>query len=133
VFHAGRAPICAGYACDPNVLCGPDRVAPVLERHPNLRFVVPHLGADHYEGFEALLDRFEHLYLDTTMAIASYLDPPDLGILVRRSNRLMYGTDFPNLPFAWDRELKVILAAGLPEDAERAILSGNADDLFGVA
>lgn len=133
VFHAGRAPMCAGYRCDPNVLCGPDRVAPVLERYPNLRFVVPHLGADSYSGFEALLDRFEHLYLDTTMAIASYLDPnPDLGILSRRSERLMYGTDFPNLPFAWDRELKVLLEADLSEDARRAILSENAAGLFGV-
>lgn len=134
VFHAGRAPMCAGYRCDPDLICGPDRVQNVLQRHPELRFVVPHLGADHYEGFEALLDRFEHLYLDTTMAIGSYLKPePDLGILARRSERLLYGTDFPNLPFAWDRELRVILDADLEPAAQEAILSGTAAKLFGIA
>lgn len=134
VFHAGRAPACAGYRCDPDVLCGPERVGPVLERHPELRFVVPHLGADHYEGFEALLDRHEHLYLDTTMAIGGYLEPsPDLGILSRRSERLLYGTDFPNLPFAWDRELRVILEAGLDPSTQDRILRGTAEELFGVA
>lgn len=131
VFHAGRAPHCAGYRCDPDVLCGPARVAAALERHPELRFVVPHLGADDYAGFEALLDRFEHLYLDTTMAIAGYLEPgPDLEVLARRSERLLYGTDFPNLPYAWDRELKVLAAAPLSERARAAILADNAQRLF---
>ena len=127
----GVAPHCAGYRCDPDVLCGPARVAAALERHPELRFVVPHLGADDYAGFEALLDRFEHLYLDTTMAIAGYLEPgPDLEVLARRSERLLYGTDFPNLPYAWDRELKVLAAAPLSERARAAILADNAQRLF---
>ena len=131
VFHAGRAPQCAGYRCDPCPLCGPARVAAALERHPKLRFVVPHLGADDYAGFEALLERFEHLYLDTTMAIAGYLEPaPDLEILARRSERLLYGTDFPNLPYAWDRELKVLAAAPLAPAARAAILAENALSLF---
>ena len=43
----------------------------------------------------------------------------------------IFGTDFPNLPFAWDRELKAVLSAGLDDAQRDAILYGNAAALFG--
>jgi uncharacterized protein len=44
----------------------------------------------------------------------------------------VYGTDFPNLPYAWDRELKNLVKARLPSDALRRILGSNAVTLFGL-
>ncbi|RMG93087.1 MAG: amidohydrolase, partial [Candidatus Dadabacteria bacterium] len=50
-----------------------------------------------------------------------------------RADRILFGTDFPNLPYAWDRELRRIRALGLaPEPLER-ILHRNAREVFGIA
>jgi len=56
---------------------------------------------------------------------------PDPGILRRHPDRILYGTDFPNLPYQWDRELKALRALKLPPADEEKILSGNALRLFG--
>lgn len=47
-----------------------------------------------------------------------------------RIDRIMYGSDFPNIPYAWDRELKWLRDSSLSEyDLER-ILNKNATDFF---
>ena len=93
--------------------------------------VVPHLGADEYDAYLALLDKHEHLFLDTTMVVADYFTrPPPLQLFPARAERMLYGTDFPNIPYAWSRELSKILAADLTEEQRRLLLSGNALALF---
>jgi predicted TIM-barrel fold metal-dependent hydrolase len=44
----------------------------------------------------------------------------------------MYGSDFPNIPYAWDRELKELNAAGISEDALEKISYKNAADFFSI-
>jgi predicted TIM-barrel fold metal-dependent hydrolase len=44
----------------------------------------------------------------------------------------VYGTDFPHIPFAWDRELKCVQAAGLSEDALERVAGKNARAFFGI-
>ncbi len=134
LIHAGPSPACPGYRCDPRTLCDAGAVQRVLERHPGLTLVVPHLGADLYAEFEALLDGFPNLWLDTTMALTDFLPiaGPDTGYLARRWDRLLFGTDFPNLPFAWDRELEVVLGTDLTPEQRDAILFGNALRVFGL-
>jgi predicted TIM-barrel fold metal-dependent hydrolase len=96
--------------------------------------VVPHLGFDDTAQFEAMLDEFPNLYLDTTMVIGGYFErQPDVEILRRRPERILYGTDFPNIPYGWDRELKALRALKLPPSDEEKILSGNARRLFGLS
>ncbi|TMB05306.1 MAG: amidohydrolase [Deltaproteobacteria bacterium] len=133
VIHCGREPASAGYGTDVRALSGAARLRRALARHPDAICIVPHLGMDEPAAFEALLDEFPNLYLDTTMAITGYFpDPPDLDILRRRADRILYGTDFPNLPYGWDRELQVVRGLGLPPSDEARILSGNAIRLFGL-
>ena len=131
VIHCGREPSSDAYGIDARELCGVDATARMLERHPETTVVVPHIGSDEFAEYEALLDRFPKLWLDTTMTLGGYFPKgPDLGILKRRSGRLMYGTDFPNIPYAWDRELKHLVQERLPGDALAAIAGGNAEKLF---
>ncbi len=133
VIHAGREPKSPGYRCDPHALCSAERVAAVLSSYPGLRLCVPHLGADEFDAFGELMTRYDNLWLDTTMAVAGYFPgkvPSDLVSL--RPERVMYGTDFPNIPFAWDRELKRLLAMGLPEPALAEVLGGSAKAFFGL-
>jgi predicted TIM-barrel fold metal-dependent hydrolase len=132
VIHAGREPSSEAYGVDTRALCAADQIDRVLSRHPRLRLVVPHLGADEFEAYGRLLDRHEHLWLDTTMSVAGYfaVDPP-ASVFPARAARLLYGTDFPNIPYAWDRELKRIAGAGLSPELLRGVLAGNALALFG--
>jgi predicted TIM-barrel fold metal-dependent hydrolase len=131
VIHAGREPASPHYACDPHALCSADRIERVLETYPRLKLCVPHLGADEFDAYERLLTRHDNLWLDTTMALAGYFNGPlPLRVLHARPERVIYGTDFPILPYAWDRELRQIEQLGLgPERLER-LLSGGAIELF---
>jgi predicted TIM-barrel fold metal-dependent hydrolase len=49
-----------------------------------------------------------------------------------RIDRIMYGSDFPNLPFAWDRELKWIHKTRLPDKFLERFLGKNAIDFFSL-
>ena len=82
--------------------------------------------------FEAMLAQYPDLYLDTTMVVGRYFErQPDVDILRRHPGRILYGTDFPNIPYEWDHELKALRALRLPAADEERILSGNALRLFG--
>lgn len=132
LIHAGREPSSPAYGVDTRALCAADRIERVLQRHPKLKLVVPHLGADEFDAYFALLEKYEHLWLDTTMAVADYLPQgPRPDALLRHADRLLYGTDFPNIPFAWDRELKKLLQQPLSEAQREALFWGNAERLFG--
>ena len=132
VIHAGREPKSPAYNCDPYALCGVERVARVLADHPKLKLCVPHLGLDEIAPYVALMERVDNLWLDTTMAVAGYFPCPlPDGILEVRPERMLYGTDFPNLPYAWDREVLRLRDSGVKDDVLEAILGGTARGLFG--
>ena len=147
VIHAGDAPALPANAAEVSKLCRPSALEHALRRHPRTTFLVPHLFAAHFRQAEQFLNEFEHLYLDTAMAVAGYipLDPEtratEVGAaavwqraaveLVRaHPDRILYGSDFPNVPYEWDRELRVIADLGLPDTALGAVLSENAARLF---
>ncbi|MFL5352340.1 amidohydrolase family protein [Archangium sp.] len=131
VMHAGREPASPQYKCDVHALCSAERVERVLKDHPGLELCVPHLGADEFDAYERLLERYDNLWLDTTMAVANYFPMPlPVRLLHVRPERILYGTDFPNIPYAWDRELKQLLALKLGDEVEAGILGGNALGLF---
>jgi len=133
VIHCGPEPALPGYGVDPRAVSGADRLRRALERHPDAVVVVPHLGFDDTERFEQMLATHPNLYLDTTMVIGGYFErQPDLEILRRRPERILFGTDFPNIPYEWDRELRALRALKLPAADEEKILSGNALRLFGA-
>lgn len=133
IIHAGREPTSPGYACDPHKICGVSRIEAALRDHPGCKIVVPHLGADELDGYMGLLEKYDNLWLDTTMAIADYLPlavPPRM--LTMRPDRVLFGTDFPNLPYAWDREIKQLLGMKLPEETLATLLGGAATALYGL-
>ena len=49
-----------------------------------------------------------------------------------RADRIMYGSDFPNIPYAWDREIKNLTRYQLSEDVLAMILAKNAMDFFDI-
>ena len=105
----------------------------MLRDHPTLKLCVPHLGADEFDGYERLLERHDNLWLDTTMALADYLPnlpPPPRSMILDHPHRILYGSDFPIIPFAWDRELRKLAGFGLSDDGRSRVLGQNALALF---
>jgi predicted TIM-barrel fold metal-dependent hydrolase len=132
VMHAGREPASAHYLCDPHQLCSANGVERVLQEHPRLKLCVPHLGADEFEPYQRLLERYDNLWLDTTMLLAEYFPVATPVRLIHcRPERILYGTDFPNVPYAWDRELRKLISLRLPSQQEAQVLGQNALALFG--
>ncbi len=133
VIHAGREPKSPAYLCDPHKICGAEKVEQVLQRFPGLRICVPHLGFDEISAYRRLIEEYDTLWLDTTMILADYFpveEPVALGSY--RIERVMYGSDFPNIPYAWDRELKRLRASGLSRDGLEWILHRSASRFFGL-
>ena len=67
------------------------------------------------------------------MTLAAYLpidDLPNLSDL--RVDRIIFGTDFPNLPYAWDREIKNLVSLNLPVKSLARILGQNACEFYSI-
>lgn len=133
LMHAGREPKSPAYAHDPYQLCDVNRVERVIRVYPELRLCVPHMGIDETRAYAELIERYDNLWLDTTMALADYFPNLDLPVLSDlRLERIMYGSDFPNIPYAWDRELKRLLAMDLSEHQLTQILGATARGFYGI-
>ncbi len=133
VMHVGREPKSDAYNCDPYRICGAEKLEPVLAAYPDLRICVPHLGFDEVTAYRKMIEAYDNLWLDTTMAITDYFAIDDTIVLDQyRSDRLMYGSDFPNIPYAWDRELNVLKTADLPFRTLRRITYENAAEFFNI-
>ena len=130
-IHCGPEPSLPGYGLDTRSVSGADRLKRALDRHPEAIAIVPHLGVDESDKFEAMLRDYPGLYLDTTMAATGFFPyEPSPEIIRRNPDRVLYGTDFPNLPYAWDRELKTLRELKLPPSDEAKVLGENAVRLF---
>lgn len=133
ILHAGREPKSPAYKCDPYQLCSAKKLERVIRNYPRLKLCVPHLGMDEFSAYQQLVERYENLWLDTTMALTDFFpgnSPPSLDDF--RADRVMYGTDFPNIPFSWDREIRCIDKAGLSEYSLKLIMGQNAIKFYSI-
>jgi predicted TIM-barrel fold metal-dependent hydrolase len=132
VIHAGRQPCLDGYGVDVHRLCSAAATRRALERHPSLTMIIPHLGDDEEAAYFAMLADFPNLHLDTTMLLGGYFERGvEPALLEQHADRILYGTDFPNIPYEWDRELRW-LQANVSAAARVKICGANAARLFTV-
>jgi predicted TIM-barrel fold metal-dependent hydrolase len=139
LIHCGDAPNFKdrpinGYGFDVDEVSGLKRFAKVLKRFPEVTFVVPHLGLSEIEGFVNLLNDHENLYLDTAMAISKYF--PNIiktEWLTDHADRILFGTDFPIIPYDWSREKENLLAMELGQEITNQIFYENAARLLALA
>ncbi|MET1037652.1 MAG: amidohydrolase family protein [Aeromicrobium sp.] len=129
VLHAGSGPA-------PGHHTGPAGVADVLSRHPDLALVIAHLGMPEFAEFLDLADRHEHVRLDTTMAFVDFWQQPVPDGIVPRlrelQDKILFGTDFPNIPYEYGHQIEVLQRLDLGDDWMRSVLWGNGAALFGV-
>ena len=128
VIHAGSGPA-------PGAYTGPHSVARVLARHPDLRLVIAHLGATETADFMDLAEAYPNVLLDTTMAFVDFWDTPTDPAVVARlpglRDRILFGTDFPNIPYAYAHQVEVLQRLDLGDDWMRDVLWNNADRILG--
>ena len=92
-----------------------------------------------YGAFLDLADDFPRVHLDTTMAFTRFTEstmpfPADRrDDLVRLGDRVLFGTDFPNIPYPYLEAVDAVLGMGLGVEWERKVLHDNAARLFGLA
>jgi predicted TIM-barrel fold metal-dependent hydrolase len=130
VVHAGSGPM-------PNQHTGPGPMAQVLRRHPLLTAVMAHMGAPEYVEFLELAEQHEHVHLDTTMAFTDFFEamapyPSDLlPRIADLGNRVLLGSDFPNIPYAYAHQIEALERLGLGEEWLRRVCWENAAALIG--
>ena len=133
IIHAGREPKSPAYKCDPHTLCSAEKLKKVIENYPKLKMCVPHLGVDEFLPYKRLVETYDNLWLDTAMALADYLPVTNpVRLEDMRLDRIMYGSDFPNIPYAWDREIKRLERKKLSSESMARILGENAVDFFNI-
>ncbi|MFD9500932.1 amidohydrolase family protein [Streptomyces sp. NPDC060035] len=129
VMHCGSGPA-------PGAYTGPEPVGRLLSRHPRLRLVVAHMGMPEYAEFLALAAAYPEVRLDTTMAFTDFTEEltpfpgADLGRLADLGDRILLGTDFPNIPYPYVHQLHALERLGLGDAWLRAVCHGNASALF---
>ncbi|GAB3519656.1 amidohydrolase family protein [Arthrobacter monumenti] len=108
VVHIGSGPVPRGG------FTGPDKLEGVLRRHPTLTAVVAHLGAPEYAEFLDLADRYPNVHLDTTMVFTDFFEdvaPFPAELLPRLADlpdRIVLGSDFPNIPYSYAHQLEAL-------------------------
>ncbi|NUQ98094.1 MAG: amidohydrolase [Streptomyces sp.] len=131
VMHCGSGPA-------PGKHTGPEPVGRVLARHPRLRLVVAHMGMPEYEDFLDLAERHREVRLDTTMAFTDFserLAPFPRRALARLGDlgdRILLGSDFPNIPYPYVHQLQALEGLGLGDEWLRAVCHDNGARLFGL-
>ncbi len=132
-LHAGNGPSLEGYKEKTAEVSGAKRVRNVLKRYPKLKLIMPHLGAEEFDAFFDLMGEFQNLWMDTTMICSGYfpLQIPWKQI-EQFSDRILYGSDFPNVPYEMTAEVRGIQNSPLTPEAQKKILSKNARHLLNV-
>lgn len=131
VIHAGSGPL-------PGPDTGPGPVRRVLQRCPDLCLVVAHLGMPEYHEFADLAEEFPRVHLDTTMAATDFTNAfaPLPGDYVDRLpglvDRIVLGSDFPNIPYPYAEQLQALARLDLGDAWMRKVLWHNGAQLLGI-
>ncbi|KAF9437403.1 hypothetical protein BGZ76_000876 [Entomortierella beljakovae] len=133
LIHAGKDPNSPAYKVDAGKICDASIVEDVLQRYPNLRICIPHLGMNQYQEFFDLMEKYPNLYLDTTMTMAAFFksfdDDKELAemlreMIIKYNDRILYGSDWPNIPYDWCRELANLVSL-IDGDGEGTSVKNN--------
>ena len=121
-YHGGTAPM-----FEDSPFVGIDPFRELLASYPDLRVCCAHMGTYDTEAFLSLAREYDTVYLDTTFAMSTRA-PETMGFdpgvvddttLTELSDSIMYGSDFPNIPYPYRAERAGLLARELPAETVR--------------
>lgn len=132
LIHAGTAPY-------KNKYVGFKHFERFIHKYPDIQVIVAHFGAFEYRKFLRLLDKHENMYLDTAMVYIPdnifrerTVKRPDIEEIISYQDRILFGSDFPNIPYEYERSTKGLLELDLPRKVYEKIFFKNAKTLFNV-
>ncbi len=135
VVHCGHGPLKGAYT-------GLRLFEEILVRHPALTLVLAHAGMPEIDFAFELARKYPRVYLDTTMVGVEFTErgnplPPDwTDLLAEFSDRVVLGTDFPNIPYSYATQLQAIAGWAaddrLGEPFLRAVLHDTPAKLLSV-
>jgi uncharacterized protein len=131
VVHCGSGPLAGAHT-------GPGPFGAVLARHPRLTAVIAHAGAPEFAEHLELVQRHPNVHLDTTMIGTPFmneLSPLPADVIARFGDlpdRVVLGTDFPNIPYAYAEQLAALENFELGQDWLRAVCYDNGVRLLRV-
>lgn len=126
LMHVGTAPWA-------NEHCGVDKFKKLMQRYPDLKIVIAHMGLFESEKFFELLDIYPSMRFDTAMAFGPMAElhhnwnPEEIA---KHVDRILYGTDFPNLPYDYNQERLGLLNLELSKKDYQKIFYQNALSLL---
>ncbi|HEY0640218.1 MAG TPA: amidohydrolase family protein [Pseudonocardiaceae bacterium] len=115
VVHCGHGPLRGAYT-------GLGVFAEVLRRHPALTVVLAHAGMPEYDAALRLVAAYPRVHLDTTMVGVPFASafaplPADWAArLAEAPDRVVLGTDFPNIPYDYATQLAAICGWAAADD-----------------
>lgn len=131
VVHCGSGPL-------PGAHTGPGPFGDVLAAHPRLTAVIAHCGAPEYLEHIRFVRRYPNVHLDTTMVGTRFMDrispvPADvIAALGDLGDRVVLGSDFPNIPYAYGEQLDALDRFELGDEWLRAVCWTNGERLLGL-
>lgn len=131
LIHCGSGPA-------PGRFTGPGPIAELLHRFPRLRLIIAHMGAPDYTEFLDIAAGHPLVHLDTTMNFTDFFESRDafpvaeLPRLVDLGDRILFGSDFPNIPYPYAHALHALERLDLGDAWLRDVCYANAARLFGL-
>jgi predicted TIM-barrel fold metal-dependent hydrolase len=131
VVHCGSGPL-------PGHHTGPGPFGAVLAAHPRLTAVIAHCGAPEFDEHLDFVERYPHVHVDTTMVGTPFMNalapvsPEVVARLADVQDRVVLGTDFPNIPYPFAEQLDALESFGLGDDWLRAVCWYNGARLLGL-
>lgn len=137
IAHCGHGPI-------PGSHTGLDVFGEVLAEHPRLPVVLAHAGMPDFTAALDLVRRYDNVHIDTTMVGTPYSQafaplPDDWAAqLVDVADHVVFGSDFPNIPYAYAEQVRAVAGWAAADDRLgqgflRSVLYDAPARLLGVA
>jgi uncharacterized protein len=133
IIHCGSGPV-------PGAHTGPEPIRTLLRRFPRLALVIAHMGMPEYDEFLDIALAHQNVRLDTTMAFTAFAEklmptpPRVLAKLPDAGDRILFGSDFPNIPYTYAEAMTAIVdLPGIDDDWLRGVFYRNAAALFALS
>ena len=121
LLHVGTGPVGNDYV-------GIRHFSKLMKRYPNLPANVAHMGGMEYAEFIGLLDVYPNLYFDTSFTFwpqAPWSFNLDASLLTKYQDRILYGSDFPNIFLPREDEINYLHKLNISEDFYKKIFWEN--------
>ncbi len=127
LMHVGTGPVGNEYV-------GVSGFKKLLRQYPDIPVTIAHMGAYEYDEFLQLLDDYPNLMMDTAFVFlpdyeGAFHKEPE--IIEKYQDRILYGSDFPNIVFPRELEIATLMRYGLSETTLHKILYDNGNRIIG--